>query len=348
MDGHVWLKRALYIILILIVLASVKGYSLYREAYAPNIFTPEKEKIRLYIKTGSTFDEVIDQIKTMKVVRNIKSFEWVAAKKNYRNHVHPGCYPIKNRMNNNALINMLRSGRQEPINVTFNNIRTLEEFSDRIAGQLEFDAATLLALLKSDSIRKKYGFNQYTINCMFIPNTYEVWWNISPKAFIDRMYREYNAFWNSRRQRKAESIGLTREKVITLASIVNEETHKDDEKPRIAGVYMNRLEKGIRLHADPTVIYGLGNFDIKRVLRKHYQIDTPFNTYKIDGLPPGPICFPDISSIDAVLNYEKHNYFYFCARSDFSGYHIFAKTLEEHNRNAALYQRELNKRRIYH
>ena len=183
---------------------------------------------------------------------------------------------------------------------------------------------------------------------MFIPNTYEIWWNISPKAFIERMYKEYNDFWNPRRQRKADGMKMTREEVITLASIVNEETRKDDEKPRIAGVYMNRLENRIRLHADPTVIYGLGNFSIKRVLRKHYMIDTPFNTYKIDGLPPGPICFPDISSIDAVLNYEKHNYFYFCARSDFSGYHAFARTLAEHNRNAALYQHELNKRRIYH
>jgi UPF0755 protein len=348
MDGQVWLKRISIVVILLIALAGVKILSLYTRAFAPNFITPDKKDIRLYIKTGSTYDEVINQIEGLQIVRNVKSLEWVATKKNYRNHVNPGCYLIENKMSNNTLINMLRSGKQTPVNVTFNNLRTLEQLADRISEQLEFGPSELLTLLKSDSVQKKYGLNQYTINCIFIPNTYEFWWNTSPKVFLDRMVKEYNTFWNSRRQRKAENMGMTREQVITLASIVNEETRKRDEKSRIAGVYINRLHNGIRLHADPTVIYGLGNFNIKRVLRKHIEISTPFNTYKIDGLPPGPICFPDISTIDAVLNYEKHNYYYFCARSDFSGYHAFARTLDEHNRNAELYRRALNKRHIYH
>jgi UPF0755 protein len=348
MDAHVWLKRLMYILVIVLALSGVRILSLYRKAYAPNIFTKEKEEVYFYIKTGSTYPDVINAIKALEIVRNMNSLEWVAAKKNYPNHVYPGRYLIQNRMSNNELINMLRSGKQKPLNLTFNNLRTLKQLSDRISEQLEFSSDTLLALLNSGSIQKKYGFNKYTINCMFISNTYEMYWNVSPGAFLDRMYKEYNAFWNNRRQTKAEKMGMTREEVMTLASIVNEETRKSDEKSRVAGVYINRLKKGIRLQADPTIIYGLGNFNIKRVLRKHYQLETPFNTYLIDGLPPGPICFPDISTIDAVLNYEKHNYYYFCARPDFSGYHAFARTLDEHNRNAALYRSELNKRRIYH
>ena len=172
----------------------------------------------------------------------------------------------------------------------------------------------------------------------FIPNTYEVYWNMSVEGLLDRMHREYQSFWNKRRMHKADKLDMTPEEVITLASIVNEETKKNDEKARVAGVYINRLREPMRLQADPTVIYALGDFSIKRVLRKHYQISSPFNTYRVDGLPPGPICFPDIASIDAVLNYEKHSYLYFCASPDFSGYHVFARNLSEHNRNAAAYR----------
>jgi UPF0755 protein len=347
MDGHVWLKRVMLLIIIIIALSGVKFINLYQKAYAPNIFTPDKDDFYLYIRTGWNYEDVIKTIDEIGLVRNLKSFEWVAEKKNYSAHIYPGRYLIHNRMSNSDLINLLRSGKQMPLDLTFNNLRTLKQLTDRISEQLELSPDTLLALLLSDSIQKKYKFDKYTINCMFIPNTYEVYWNVSPSAFLDRMYKEYNSFWNKRRRLKAENMGMTREEVMTLASIVNEETRKNDEKKRVAGVYVNRLNKSMRLQADPTVIYGLNNFNIKRVLRKHYQLASPFNTYLNDGLPPGPICFPDISSIDAVLNYEKHNYYYFCAKPDFSGYHSFASTLSEHNRNAELYRRELNKRRIY-
>ena len=346
-NAHIWLKRIMIIILLLIILAGIKGISLYRKAFASNIFLPENEDTFLYIATGSDYGNVIENIKELNIVRNLKSLEWTAQEKNYPNHIYPGKYRVRNRMSNNEFINMLRSGRQEPIQLTFNNIRTLEQFSTRIAEQLELDASTLLQLIKSDSVQNKYSLNKFTVNCMFIPNTYEFYWNTSASDFVERMFREYNSFWNYRRSHKADELQLTREEVITLASIVHEETDRDKEKERIAGVYLNRLKNGMRLQADPTVIYAIGNFNIKRVLRAHYQINSPFNTYRIDGLPPGPICFPDIVSIDAVLNAESHDYLYMCAKPDFSGYHVFARTLSEHNRNAELYRRELNKRRIY-
>lgn len=347
MSAHVWIKRVMYILLIVFAIGAIKGYSLFRKAYAANIFTPDRKDFILLIPSASDYDDVFEIIEKEKIVRNISSFSWTVKKKNYHNLVKPGRYLVKNRMSNNDFIDMLRAGKQEPVNLTFNNIRTLEQFADRIAEQLEMNSKELLTLLNSDSVQTKYGFNKSTIKCMFLPDTYEVYWNISTDNFLDRMYNEYNKFWKGRNDRKAVAIGLTREEVIILASIVNEETTMDDEKPRIAGVYMNRFNKGMRLQADPTVIYAVGDFSIQRVLKKHYRIDSPYNTYMVNGLPPGPINLPEKSSINAVLNYEKHKYMYFCARPDFSGFHNFARTLDEHNRNAALYRRELNKRRIY-
>jgi len=347
MSEHVWLRRVIYFLLILLAIAAFKGFSLYRKAFAPNIYTKNKQDIAFFIPSGSSYDDVLKLMEEKKLIKNLNSFQWAATKKNYPNHINPGRYKIENRMSNNELINILRSGRQEPVLLTFNNLRTEKQLANRLAEQLELDSQSIMAFFNSDSIAESFGFNKYTFRCIFIPNTYEVYWNISVEALFQRMLTEYNNFWNNRRAHKAETIGLSKEEVITLASIVNEETRKNDEKDRIAGVYMNRLEKGIRLQADPTLIYAIGNFSIQRVLKKHYRIDSPYNTYKYGGLPPGPICFPEISSIDAVLDYEKHNYLYFCVKPDFSGYHSFAKTLKEHNRNAELYHRELNKRRIY-
>ncbi|MGD2035006.1 MAG: endolytic transglycosylase MltG [Bacteroidales bacterium] len=347
MNEHVWLKRVLYFLILVLVIAGIKGFSLYRKAFAPNVFTSEKQDECIFIPTGASYEDVLAIIGKKNLVKNMHTFEWAAKKKNYPSHVNPGRYKVKNRISNNEFINMLRSGKQDPVKLTFNNLRTEKQLANRLAEQLELDAQAVMHFFDSDSAARRFGFNRYTLKCIFIPNTYEVYWDISAGALFERMLDEYNAFWNRKRTHKAEEIKLTKEEVITLASIVNEETRKDDEKRRIAGVYMNRLKKGIRLHADPTVIYAVGNFSMQRVLRKHYRTDSPFNTYRIDGLPPGPICFPEISSIDAVLNYERHDYLYFCAKSDFSGYHSFAKTLKEHNRNAELYRRELNRRRIY-
>lgn len=250
-------------------------------------------------------------------------------------------------MSNNDLVNLLRSGNQTAVHLTFNNINTMKDLANRLSDQLEFSSDSFYVLIMDSALIRSYGFNKYTIPAMFIPNTYEVYWDISPEDFLDRMKTEYDRFWNKSRMAKAKKIDMSPAEVTTLASIVNKEVRFDDEKPRVAGLYMNRIDKGIRLQADPTLIFAHNDYTIRRVLKKHMQLDSPYNTYKNAGLPPGPICIPDISSIDAVLNYEKHKYIYMCAKPDFSGYHNFARTLQEHNRNAEAYRRELNKRRIY-
>lgn len=342
------LKRILLAFLILFIIAGVKSYDIYKKAFAPNIFLSENaDELFFYVPTGSDYNSVLSELIKLNLLKNVKSFEWTAKRKNFENNIHPGKYLVKNRMSNNDLINRLRSGKQVPVKLTFNNIRTLEQFAGKISQQLEVDSVSLLKYMYDSAVQQKYGLNKYTMACMFIPNTYEFYWNTNAEKFLERMNKEYKKFWNRVRTAQAEKIGKTREEVITLASIVNEETRMKNEKKRVAGVYMNRLRIGMRLQADPTVIFGLGDLSIRRVLRKHYSIDTPYNTYMHGGLPPGPICFPDISTIDAVLNYEQHDYIYFCAKPDFSGYHNFAKTLSEHTKNAKAYQYQLNKKRIY-
>jgi UPF0755 protein len=348
MDGHVLIKRIVYILLILFVIAGIKAFDIYKKAFIANIFLDGNNPDYIYIPTGSKYVDVLKIVEAKKFIRNKESFDWTAHKKNYPNHIKAGKYKVINRMSNNELINILRSGKQELVQLSFNNIRTLGQLAERISEQIEINQSKLLDLLNSPEIQAKYGLNQNTIICIFIPNTYEFFWNTSEMQFIERMHKEYISFWNKDRLSESGDLKMTKEQVITLASIVNEETDKNDEKSKIAGVYINRLKKGIRLQADPTVIYVVGDFSLQRVLRKHYEIDSPYNTYLHYGLPPGPICIPEISSIDAVLNYENHDYLYFCAKPDFSGYHFFSRTLQEHNRNAFIYRHELNKRKIYH
>jgi len=346
MRGSAAIKYILYGILVVFIIAGIKVSDIYHKAYGANIFTPDKKSLYIYIPTGAEINDVYALLYDAKLVKNTNTFEWVAERKKYSRHIHPGRYKIQNRMSNNDLINMLRAGVQDPVGVVLNNVRTPEELAIKVAEQIEPDTADILALLYDKAFIEEMGFNAYTIMGMFIPNTYECWWNISAKGFLERMKKEYERFWNLERTYKSQRINLTPDEVITLASIIENETNKPEEYRRIAGVYINRLDKGIKLQADPTVKYALGDFDIKRVLKKHTDIDSPYNTYKYYGLPPGPICMPSIRAIDAVLNYEKHDYLYFCAKDDFSGYHNFARTLAQHNKNAHLYQKALNRRRI--
>jgi UPF0755 protein len=341
------IKLILLVFVVGMIVAGVKGVGLYRKAFAPNIVVTNSDKAFFYVSTGAGYDEVFERLFEKDYLKNPKTFDWTAKRKNYPNHVKPGRYMIKNRMSNNDLVNMLRSGKQVPVMVTFNNINTIDELSSRISEQLELKSEDLIAVLTEDSVVESYGFSKYTIPAMFIPNSYEFYWNTSVDGFLKRMEKEYDQFWTRGRLSKAKKLGMTPEEVITLASIVNKEVMFDDEKRRVAGLYLNRIEKGIRLQADPTLIFAMDDFSIRRVLNKHKKLDSPYNTYKNYGLPPGPICIPDIISIDAVLNYEKHDYIYMCAKPDFSGYHNFAKTLKAHNRNAEAYRKELNKRRIY-
>jgi UPF0755 protein len=341
-------KIVLLSLLIVLIVGGLKILDIYSKAFAPNVAIPAKEEeAYFYIHTGWTYDSVFKSLKDNAILTNYNSFKWTAERKNYARHIYPGRYLLKNRMSNNELLNMLRSGKQIPVKFTFNNIRTIEELAGNVSRQIEADSLQLLAMMKDNTVQKSYGLNSYTMACLFIPNTYEFYWNTSAEEFLERMSKEYKKFWNRTRCLQAENMKKSPEEIITLASIVDQETYMGSEKQRIAGVYVNRLEKGMRLQADPTVIFGLGDLSVHRVLRKHYEIDTPYNTYMHDGLPPGPICIPERSSIDAVLNYEKHDFLYFCARPDFSGYHNFSRTLTEHNRFAKAYQKELNLRRIY-
>ncbi len=346
MNSHNLVKKILYGILIIFIIAGIKGIDIYRKAFRPNVFTKNKEVQFLYIPTGSSFNEVLELLYGNKFIRNKSTFEWAADRMNYKKHIRPGKYKIKNRMTNHKLILMLRSGDQEPVKLAFSNIRTLENLAEIVSRKIEADYSEIINLLHNKEYIKQTGFNEYTIIGLFIPNTYEFYWNTSAEQFISRMLDEYNNFWNRSRKSKAEQMNLTQNEVVTLASIVDEESSRQEEDPIIAGVYINRLRKGIKLQADPTVRYAHGDFSMRRILTKHLAIESPYNTYKYYGLPPGPIRIPSIESVDAVLNYRKHDYLYFCAKDDFSGYHYFAKTLAQHNKYARLYQRALNKRRI--
>jgi UPF0755 protein len=328
---------------LIVVFCIIMGYRL---LYGFNIKT-EGKKITLYIPEGSTYRQAMDSISAHFLIRHPKTFEWIAEKKKYPHLVKPGRFIIENDMSYMALINMLRSGRQTPVNVTFNNIRTLNDRAGRIGRQIGADSAQIIEFLTTPDNYSKDGFTPENVISVFIPNTYQLFWNTTPGDLYDRMLKEYKIFWNDGRLAKAREINLDRIEVAILASIIDDEVAKTDEKPRIAGVYLNRLKRGIPLQACPTIKFALNDFTITRVLKKHLDIDSPYNTYKHNGFPPGPIGCPTIEGIDAVLNAEKHDYLYFAAKADFSGYHNFSRTLAEHNRYAAIYQKELNKRRIF-
>ena len=333
--------------LAIILFASVVvGYDYYNRVYAPNVVVSMDEDY-FYIPTQSKFLDVLHGLHDNGFIVNTSSFEWLSEQKLYHQNVKPGRYRISNGMSNNELINLLRSGEQESVKVSFNYIILPEHLASKITLNIEADSAKFRSMITNSEWAGKYGFNSYTFMTMFIPNTYEMWWNTPEEDLIARMAKEYKRFWNDERQDKAKRIGLSQSEVSILASIVQRETNKNDEKPTVAGVYYNRLKKGMLLQADPTLVYAVGDFTIRRVLNKHKKVDSPYNTYVHKGLPPGPICLPSIQSIDAVLNVEDHDYVFFCAKPDGSGYHSFAKSYSQHLRNARAFQSELNRRKVY-
>jgi UPF0755 protein len=298
----------------------------------------------IYIPSESDYDDVKHILYSHGVILNRNSFEWLSERKKYPELVKAGHYLIKDGMSNDELINMLRSGEQVPVKVIFNNIRTREQFAKKIGEQLEADSASVIALLNDSAYIGQFGLVTETALTLFLPNTYEFYWNTDAEQFMERMNREYMTFWEGERERKAEALDLSRQEVVILASIVEKETNMNDEKATISGVYVNRLNRNWRLQADPTLVYASGDFGITRVLNVHKEIDSPYNTYKYPGLPPGPICIPSIASIDAVLNTEDHDYLFFCAKDDLSGYHVFARSITQHNRNARAYRRAIENR----
>lgn len=331
---------------LLLIAVAVMGGLIYKEIYSPNIVTGKQSPQYLYIPTGSTFENVVELLDQQHLLINEKSFRWTAGQMKYTRSVKPGRYQIRTRMSNKELVSLLRSGRQSPVNVVFNTIRTKEQLAERIGEQIEAKAPALLNLLNDPDYTRKMGFTPSNILALFIPNTYELYWNTSADQFIQRMRKEYEKFWTAARIEQARKTGYSPVEISVLASIVQQESNKSDEKPVIAGVYINRLKKQWKLEADPTLVYALGDFTINRVLSVYKEIDSPYNTYMYKGLPPGPICLPSAVSIDAVLNYQKHTYMYFCARDDFSGYHSFASTYEKHLLNARRFQKALDRRGI--
>ena len=341
-------KILLAIVLIGLLLMAGFAYYVYNAVFIPNTAFNNNEA-HVYIPTGARFSDVMEELKPL--LEDPTSFEAVANRKGYPANIKPGHYIIKKGMNNNDIINSIRIGNV-PILVKFNNQERLENLAGNIANQLEIDSLSFLKTFRDENFLNKKSFNQDNALSMYIPNSYEVYWNISAKSFQERMYKEYQAFWDANRTQKAIELELSKEEVISLAAIVQKETAKVDERSRVAGVYVNRIKRGMPLQADPTVIYSKklldNDFDqeIKRVLYKDLELDSPYNTYQNTGVPPGPITMPDISSIDAVLNFEKHSYYYFVADVKNFGYHNFAKTLAQHNRNKREYVRWISQQKV--
>lgn len=299
--------------------------------------------IQLKIKTGATFQSVIDSLTANKVLNNLDHFKTVSSYLKYDHLVKPGIYKINSGMSNWALVRLLRSGNQSEITVRFESKRTLDDLAQALSNQLEFSPQEFLQLAKNDTFIANLGFNQKNIPNLFIPNSYQCFYTISVENFFKLMKKHHSQFWNESRLKKAKDKNLDPEKVGILASIVEAETYQNSEKNIIAGVYLNRLKKNMRLQADPTVIFAHQDFTIKRLLKKHLEIDSPFNTYKYNGLPPGPINCPSVASIDAVLNAQNHDFIFFCAKEDFSGFHNFSNNYSEHLRQAKAYQQALDK-----
>lgn len=342
-------KTSLQILIILFIIGLAGGaYFGYKAIFSPNVWVSnEKGEFSIYIKPTDTFEDLKKQLYANGLIIHRANFEYWAKYKNYDQKLKPGMYIIKNGLSNEDLINKLRSGDQDPVRLIFNNIRLKKDFAAKISEFIYVDSTELLKILNDSLISAKYGFSNETFISMFIPNTYFVNWNSSAEKFIERMNYEYKQFWTEERLKKAQAHDLSPIEVSVLASIIEKETQQNAEKATMAGVYLNRLQKGWRLQADPTLIYALGDFTIKRVLTEYINFDSPYNTYKYTGLPPGPICIPSISSIDAVLNAEDHNFLYFCARPDYSGFHNFAKNNVEHNINAQAYRQFLDKEQIF-
>ncbi|MFK5958210.1 MAG: endolytic transglycosylase MltG [Lutibacter sp.] len=338
-------KLFLLIFGLLIAIGSTLAYNYYNKIYNPNT---TREGF-IYIPTNSNFKDVQNLVRPF--LKRVKTFNWVAIKKNYPNTIKSGKYHISTGLNNNELVNLLRSGKQTTVNLSFNNQDTFEKLAGRISIQIEPDSITILKALTDLNFIEEAGFKNNTAIGMYIPNTYEFYWNTSAIEFRTKMLNEYHKFWNSTRKEQAKKLNLSINEVITLASIVQKETTNKNERPMVARLYINRLNDKWPLQADPTIIFALkkelGNETIiKRVLTKDLEINSPYNTYKNNGLPPGPIAMPDISSINAVLNPATHNYYYMCASITSIGKHEFAKTLSQHNKNAVKYQKWLNKQGV--
>lgn len=330
------------VVLIFLLLGAGGAAYAYWQALRDNV-RAEADGYELLIPKGANFEYVCNELEAGQVLKNLSSFQQISKVRKYNSLVKPGRYRIAAGTSNWDLVRKLRAGDQDQMKLRFRTHWTLEELADEIGDQLMLDADDLYKRMKDDDFLATYGMNRDNVRNLFIPNTYFVYWTMDVEELFDKLKSSYDEYWNSSRKAKLKALGMTQHEVLTLASIVQAETYMPDERPTVAGLYLNRIRDGIPLQADPTVIFAHGDFTIKRVLKRHLELDSPYNTYKVRGLPPGPINNPEPSAIDAVLNHEDHNYIYMCAKADFSGYHNFARTLSQHNRNAKAYQVALSK-----
>jgi len=342
------MKRILfYLFLTLLAIGAYVGYAVYGSIYAQNI-NSDVEDYAVKIPSKSSFSDVVSILMSQNILKDSSSFINVAKWMRYnKDEVPSGIYKIQPEWNNRQLVGHLRSGNQAPTKVTFNNVRTVQELAGKLTAYLEPDSISFLNELLSSEQLNKLNLTEENVMSLFIPNTYNFFWDVSSQDIINRMKIENEAFWSKKdRMKKVEASGLTKEQVYSLASIVEKESIKNHEKPIIAGLYLNRIKKGMLLQADPTAVFALGDFSIRRVLKKHLAIDSPFNTYIYPGVPPGPIYMPSISSIDAVLNPKDHNYLYMCAKPGYNSEHAFAATSGGHAKNARAYHRWLDAEKI--
>ena len=335
----VWISLAIFFLVILII-----GGITYHKFYSP--FFNIKETVYVYIDDRKDYQDLLMQLETVAKAKNIALFEQFSKAAKYPGNMKTGRYAVKPDMSCKIFLQQLRNGNQTPSNITFNNIRLKKEFADRLGEQMMFSAEELLSQLNDSAVCASCGFTPETILCMFIPNTYQFYWNMPVDGFLKRMKKEYDRFWTPERMAKAQQIPLTPVQVSILASIVEEETAVRSEYSIVSGLYINRLKRGMLLQADPTVKFAVGDFSLQRILNVHLATDSPYNTYQHGGLPPGPIRMPSIAGLDAVLNYQEHNYIFMCAKEDFSGTHNFATTSAEHGRNATKWRAALNQRGI--
>ena len=331
-------KLAVYLVCSVLLITFV--YYGYQIVYTPNVLVDREDQMFI-VRNGYTYRQVQEDLAKGRFVNDFVSFSFLARLMDYDKEIKPGRYLLERNMTNVAAIRVLRAGIQEPVNITFTHVRLLSELGDKITKNTGVSSGEFYEALDEFVATNNEGFTKETILCMFLPNTYEVYFNVSPEGLVERMHTEYKKFWNEKRLESAKKIELTPIEVSILASIVQAETVKQDEAPIIAGLYINRMKKDMALQADPTLVFAVGDFTLKRVLNEHKEVNSPYNTYTHTGLPPGPINMPRIAILEAVLDYANHNYIYMCAREDFSGYHNFAGTLTEHSKNARKYQTAL-------
>lgn len=334
------MKRILLLVLAAAgILAALAAYWAYQKIYAPLEGTADRTVL---LDRAMALDSLAEFLLRDSIINDADGFRQVASWKRF-SKAREGRYVFSGTRSNNSVINKLRSGDQDPVRLTFNSTRTPEELAGRVSAQIAADSSQILKILLDEDRARSFGFNRESFRTMFIPNTYEFWWNTDADAFVERMAEEYKRFWTEERKAAAREVGLSQSEVAILASIVHAETAKRDEAPKVAGLYLNRLRIGMPLQADPTLIYALGDFSIRRVLDVHKEVDSPYNTYDNLGLPPGPINFPDITYLEAVLHPDDHDYIFMCAKADFSGYHHFSKSLSQHLKYAREYQRNLSR-----